>query len=517
MRSMNPELIIDAGHGGSDPGASGNGLIEKVFTLMFSLYQYTRFTELGVPSALTRDSDITVGNVLRAEKVKNSGAKYCISNHLNAAASTSAKGVEVIHSIYNNGQLAHAIVDALAAEGLPKRSNPVYCKQYPSDSKKDYYYMHRWTGNVQTNIIEYDFLTNADGARRIEENWERYAEAVVKVYCSELGYAYTPPKKHVEKDIILEWAENQGYDISKASEKLTYRELWEILYRLLEPSDKIKDKKEVIEVNRSVLKLGSKGEDVKLLQQLLGITADGTFGPQTQSVVIAFQKVNGLAADGIVGPATWGLFDKQSEKTVSSTYYEHYKISLTDVVEVDPLKLKISIQDKPGNQINLANFVTSGYQYGENGKLWSVSILASEGKIIRPDAPRGPKGTLIVYKNGTVDVKSIEDIRKEKDVWFAVSGCSILPKILMKEEGFTGAFADIGRETDRPVIGWNPTKKKIIIAVRPSSNIARGQATLQNLGCTKGITLDGGGSTILKVGGKLIKSTARRLYSVITW
>ena len=197
---------------------------------------------------------------------------------------------------------------------------------------------------------------------------------------------------------------------------------------------------------------------------------------------------------------------------------KHYKVSLTDVVEIDPLCLKVSIQDKPGNQINLANFVTSGYQYQyPDGKLGPVGILVSEGKIIRPDAPRGPKGTLIVYKDGSVDVKSIDDIRKEKDVWVAVSGCSILPKILMKEEGFTGAFADIGRITDRPVIGWNPTKKKIIIAVRPSSNIARGQATLQNLGCTKGITLDGGGSTILKVGGKLIKSTTRRLYSVITW
>ena len=197
---------------------------------------------------------------------------------------------------------------------------------------------------------------------------------------------------------------------------------------------------------------------------------------------------------------------------------KHYKVSLTDVVEVDPLQLKISIQDKPGSQISLANFVTSGYQYQyPDGKLGPVGILVSEGKVIRADAPRGPKGTLIVYKDGSVDVKSIENINAEKNVLFAVSGCSILPKIIMKEEGFTGDFADIGRETDRPVIGWNPTKKKIIIAVRPSSNIARGQATLQNLGCTKGITLDGGGSTILKVGGKLIKSTARKLYSVITW
>ena len=43
---------------------------------------------------------------------------------------------------------------------------------------------------------------------------------------------------------------------------------------------------------------------VKQIQGMLGITADGDFGPQTKAAVIAFQKANGLVADGIIGPKT---------------------------------------------------------------------------------------------------------------------------------------------------------------------------------------------------------------------
>lgn len=48
-------------------------------------------------------------------------------------------------------------------------------------------------------------------------------------------------------------------------------------------------------------------DEVKKLQELLGITADGLFGPGTEKAVIAFQKANRLDADGIVGPRTWAL------------------------------------------------------------------------------------------------------------------------------------------------------------------------------------------------------------------
>ena len=54
-----------------------------------------------------------------------------------------------------------------------------------------------------------------------------------------------------------------------------------------------------------LLKIGSKGEDVKKLQAKLGTTADGSFGPGTEKLVKEWQATNGLTADGIVGDGTW--------------------------------------------------------------------------------------------------------------------------------------------------------------------------------------------------------------------
>ena len=54
-----------------------------------------------------------------------------------------------------------------------------------------------------------------------------------------------------------------------------------------------------------LLKLGSRGKEVKELQEFLDIEADGIFGKGTETVVKKWQSDNGLIADGIVGPATW--------------------------------------------------------------------------------------------------------------------------------------------------------------------------------------------------------------------
>lgn len=56
-----------------------------------------------------------------------------------------------------------------------------------------------------------------------------------------------------------------------------------------------------------MLKEGSKGPDVRKLQQLLKINKDGIFGPGTKKAVIRFQLGRNLSADGIVGNDTWTL------------------------------------------------------------------------------------------------------------------------------------------------------------------------------------------------------------------
>ena len=68
-----------------------------------------------------------------------------------------------------------------------------------------------------------------------------------------------------------------------------------------------------------LLKVGSKGDDVKKLQEKLGLTADGSFGPNTEKKVKEWQTTNGLTADGLVGDGTWAKMFGTSEPVTPST------------------------------------------------------------------------------------------------------------------------------------------------------------------------------------------------------
>jgi putative chitinase len=89
-----------------------------------------------------------------------------------------------------------------------------------------------------------------------------------------------------------------------------------------------------------MLKIGSKGDDVKKLQSKLGLTPDGNFGPNTEKAVKEWQKKNGLLDDGIVGEKSLELLYKTSEvkPTVNSN-------------SIDITKLKGHIPDSVLNQI----------------------------------------------------------------------------------------------------------------------------------------------------------------------
>lgn len=80
----------------------------------------------------------------------------------------------------------------------------------------------------------------------------------------------------------------------------------------------------VIETETTLSKYGSRGEEVKKIQQklknygLYGGNIDGIFGKQTQNAVRTFQKNNGLAVDGIAGPRTLKALGITSSSSSSS-------------------------------------------------------------------------------------------------------------------------------------------------------------------------------------------------------
>jgi len=62
-------------------------------------------------------------------------------------------------------------------------------------------------------------------------------------------------------------------------------------------------------IGRPTLRRGARGAWVKVLQARIGAEADGTFGPQTEAALRAFQREHHLVPDGIAGPKTWRLTD----------------------------------------------------------------------------------------------------------------------------------------------------------------------------------------------------------------
>ena len=82
------KIVIDAGHGGNDPGASGNGIIEKEYALKISQYIYDRLKELGLDVKMTRTTDETLSPTERVNRVLNAFGNtsdvIVISNHINA-------------------------------------------------------------------------------------------------------------------------------------------------------------------------------------------------------------------------------------------------------------------------------------------------------------------------------------------------------------------------------------------------------------------------------------------------
>lgn len=90
----NQELVIvDAGHGGIDSGAVGNGLEEKDLNLQAATYIYDRLQELGIPSVITRTDDEYLPKDVRVSRIRsitnNNPNTLLISNHINAGGSGS--------------------------------------------------------------------------------------------------------------------------------------------------------------------------------------------------------------------------------------------------------------------------------------------------------------------------------------------------------------------------------------------------------------------------------------------
>ncbi len=112
------KIFVDPGHGGSDNGASGNGLFEKNVTLDIA----TRIRNIlineyeNVQVRMSRTTDATVSLTQRTNNANNWGADYFLSIHCNAFNGTARGYEDYIHSSLSSGSQTGQYQDQLHEE-----------------------------------------------------------------------------------------------------------------------------------------------------------------------------------------------------------------------------------------------------------------------------------------------------------------------------------------------------------------------------------------------------------------
>lgn len=195
-------VVVDSGHGGSDPGAISGSLKEKDLTLKAANYMTRRLQELGIPvvSIKTTDEDISRTERLRRanEAFNGDPNAILISNHINSGG---GEGAEIIYGLRNDDTLASMALENIGDAGQKMRR--VYQRRLPENPSKDYYYIIRETDPMQSLLVEYGFIDNAQDQQKLQNNLEDYVEGVVKAIADYGGYNYLPPDVSSSQDTYM--------------------------------------------------------------------------------------------------------------------------------------------------------------------------------------------------------------------------------------------------------------------------------------------------------------------------
>ena len=185
-------VVVDAGHGGNDPGALGNSLKEKDLNLQAANYMYKRLTDLGIPAYITRTDDTSLS---RQDRINNSLNAFgrdkdviLVSNHINAGG---GEGAEIVYGLRNNDTLARMMLENIGKKGQKMRK--VYQRRLPENPNLDYYYIIRETNPLESLLVEYGFIDNKNDATKLRNNLNNYVEAVVEALANYLNVPYSKP------------------------------------------------------------------------------------------------------------------------------------------------------------------------------------------------------------------------------------------------------------------------------------------------------------------------------------
>ena len=182
-----------------------------------------------------------------------------------------------------------------------------------------------------------------------------------------------------------------------------------------------------------LIKLGSKGDDVKKIQKKLGLKDDGSFGPMTEVAVKKWQKENGLTDDGIVGNTTWNK--------MFNVYMLNEDVVTPKVEGLNLDKLKGNIPDSVLEQIpeaatkfnittnlRLAHFLS---QCAHESGNWKFKVELASGKAYegRKDLGNIHPGDGVKYK-GRGFVQTTGRVNYEKFSKFIGEDCVTNPDLI---------------------------------------------------------------------------------------
>ena len=171
-------IVIDPSKGGRESGVTGNGIVEKDYNLLISEYIFNRLKSLGADVKIIRTTDEYISEDDRANKILNAYGNNSKVVALSNMLGNTGSGAEIIYALRNNSNLASALAENLDDAGLTV--SKYYQRRSENDTSKDYYNIQKDTGLIETIIVNYGNINNINEATNIKNEWEDYAEAVVK-------------------------------------------------------------------------------------------------------------------------------------------------------------------------------------------------------------------------------------------------------------------------------------------------------------------------------------------------
>ena len=190
-------IVIDPSKGGRESGVTGNGIVEKDYNLLISEYIFNRLKSLGADVKIIRTTDEYISEDDRANKILNAYGNNSKVVALSNMLGNTGSGAEIIYALRNNSNLALALPENLDDAGLTV--SKYYQRRSENDTSKDYYNIQKDTGLIETIVVNYGNINNINEATNIKNEWEDYAEAVVK---SLANYTNVPYYKEGESQEI---------------------------------------------------------------------------------------------------------------------------------------------------------------------------------------------------------------------------------------------------------------------------------------------------------------------------